>query len=570
MTLQRFVERLIWLSMLPLAAWATVLVVTHIISLEQRRDRVAKAMVAAATASVQTLLEVRLSSLEQLARTLEALAVTPSGELQQDRARPLALHHVKAQGAHLMIGDRDDRMLLNTRVPPGTPLPPIPRPPGRSASDVALTEGIATVGDVQMGPIIKRWVVPLAVPIRFADTPRWTLLSPLELQEVNTRLSELDLPPRWSLQIRDSSGRAIVRVDSGGLADVFPDLLPLYHLLGQGDVHTARLGLAPWSVDLYAPPSDLLQDPQNQAMMLVISLLAASGAAYWSGRIVSHRLIRCMASLVDSVDDPPKGEDIEEVAAVRQALQRLQTQRESAAKAERRRLGLELHDDLQQKLALIRMDLARWRKTPTMTAAQREQETDRALGLVDQTIESTRRLVRNLRPPTLEGQGIQAAMLELAQLAQATHRPGTGMPMAVDVQVRGDEAGLDASPEMLLSLYRIAQEALNNIVKHAAARHVDLLLDLRDPHWVILEVVDDGNGFHLAAVTPAGSGDSRAAGAGGTGLIGMHERVQSLGGSLEIHTHPGEGTALIARLPRQDAGPEGPGPCAGVTAPPEA
>jgi signal transduction histidine kinase len=96
------------------------------------------------------------------------------------------------------------------------------------------------------------------------------------------------------------------------------------------------------------------------------------------------------------------------------------------------------------------------------------------------------------------------------------------------------------SPEAESALYRITQEALNNAQKYSQASRVDVLLERRDSN-VVLIVEDDGVGFDARKDT--------AAEAGGLGLVGMRERATLVGGTLEIESRPGEGTAIFARVP---------------------
>jgi len=101
-------------------------------------------------------------------------------------------------------------------------------------------------------------------------------------------------------------------------------------------------------------------------------------------------------------------------------------------------------------------------------------------------------------------------------------------------------------PETEINLYRIAQEALNNVTKHAKAKKVNVLVEFRRGE-IVLMIEDDGRGFNVARATqPAASGK-------GLGLVGMRERAALLGGKLEIETGRGKGTTVIARVPARRA-----------------
>ena len=113
-----------------------------------------------------------------------------------------------------------------------------------------------------------------------------------------------------------------------------------------------------------------------------------------------------------------------------------------------------------------------------------------------------------------------------------------------DLLVRGDPQGMN--PNVELALYRIAQEAMNNVRRHAQAQHVEVQLDL-DSELVHLAVEDDGRGFDLRSVAAS---FSELAQQGSFGLMGIQERVELLGGRMAIHSHLGQGTQLEVWLPR--------------------
>jgi len=118
------------------------------------------------------------------------------------------------------------------------------------------------------------------------------------------------------------------------------------------------------------------------------------------------------------------------------------------------------------------------------------------------------------------------------------------------VEARLHIAGIDKERlgrETETNLYRITQEALNNAMKHAHAGHVDVLLERRD-HHIVLIIEDDGAGFNLQTI----EGDRQK----GMGLIGMRERAQLVGGTLEIESKPQAGTTIFARVPLKFLGDE--------------
>lgn len=202
----------------------------------------------------------------------------------------------------------------------------------------------------------------------------------------------------------------------------------------------------------------------------------------------------------------------------------------SAQEEERNRLARELHDDTIQAVIALkqRVQLAHKSvKTENGHQALRELET-----LAEQTIENLRRLTRALRPIYLEDLGLVTALEMLArETSQANH-------LDVEFHQSGRERRLPREVE--LALYRIAQEALNNVVHHAKAKHAELYIAFDKE--IKLEVEDDGVGFSV----PKSPTDF--APGGHFGLLGMRERADLIGGRLEVQSEAGRGTRLSLRL----------------------
>jgi signal transduction histidine kinase len=208
-----------------------------------------------------------------------------------------------------------------------------------------------------------------------------------------------------------------------------------------------------------------------------------------------------------------------------------------ATEQERLRLAADLHDGPVQELTALRYSLNRAR-----TRVQRGQheeaeallaglEVDLATG-----ISGLRRLMSELRPAVLDEQGLEAALLNQARAFEAANG------VACDIQ-----SGLDArlAPELETVLYRVTQESLNNIGKHARASRVTVSLATENG-GVRLRIHDDGVGFDpLAARELVGDGHF--------GLAGMRERVEMVGGRLVVDSVPGEGTTVDVRMTSQPA-----------------
>lgn len=203
----------------------------------------------------------------------------------------------------------------------------------------------------------------------------------------------------------------------------------------------------------------------------------------------------------------------------------------SAQEEERTRLARELHDDTIQAVVALkqRMQLAQ-RAIKDERGKQSLKELE---SLAEQTVENLRRLTRALRPIYLEDLGLVTA---LDMLARETHQKSE---LAVNFQKTGQERRL--SREVELSLYRIAQEALTNVVKHSKATNADLLIAFDDKE-IKLEIIDNGVGFDI----PKSPTDFATN--GHFGLLGIHERVDLIGARLEIESTKENGTRLTVRL----------------------
>ena len=223
-----------------------------------------------------------------------------------------------------------------------------------------------------------------------------------------------------------------------------------------------------------------------------------------------------------------------ELAASRAELRRLLASLDKAQESERGRIARELHDDLQQTLAAIRIDAAAAREKLALDPAGAAQVLDGVDGLAAAAIVSTRRIVNDLQPRSLEDLGLVAALEALVR--QFSQRSG----IACHLEARDDlsHAALD-SASTKAALYRVAQEALNNVLKHARASAVHLRLESTAGGDLALRVSDDGQGMRAS---DRGKDQS-------FGLLGMQERVRALGGALRIVSKPGAGTVVEVLVP---------------------
>lgn len=215
----------------------------------------------------------------------------------------------------------------------------------------------------------------------------------------------------------------------------------------------------------------------------------------------------------------------ESEARLRELASFLQTVREE----ERTRIARELHDELGQALTALRFDLGWLRGKCGSLGAPAAERVGAALGVVEQSIISLRRISEDLRPAMLDSLGLAAALEH--HVAQFTER--TGIPCHLEL----NREEFDLEGELATAVFRIVQETLTNVARHADAHDVTVQIE-ETADGIHLRVADDGKGFDIANRT------SRF------GLLGIRERITILGGSLEIDSAPGKGTRIICWLPR--------------------
>jgi signal transduction histidine kinase len=231
---------------------------------------------------------------------------------------------------------------------------------------------------------------------------------------------------------------------------------------------------------------------------------------------------------------------LEEMMAENTGLQaQLLTQaREAGAGDERQRMAREIHDTLAQGLTGIITQLEAAQQTTH--EAERERRIDNSKRLARDSLAEARRSVQALRPQALEDSRLPDALAEEVARWTAT----SGVP--AEVAATGDPRAL--YPEVEVTLLRVAQEALANVAKHAAAAHAWVTLSYMED-VVTLDVRDDGSGFAPLGESSGGGGGTGGTAGGGFGLIAMRQRVNRLAGQLEIESEPGVGTAVSASLP---------------------
>ena len=207
-------------------------------------------------------------------------------------------------------------------------------------------------------------------------------------------------------------------------------------------------------------------------------------------------------------------------------------QQVEVAESERQRWARELHDDTLQSLAAIRISLA----TALQSKGERrealiESAAEEAMAQLEAQINELNRLINDLRPAALERLGLAGALQALAEETAARSEIEVETTIDLGEGPGGDEERL---------VYRLVQEALTNVVKHAAAQRVEVSVR-EDERRLEIGIRDDGGGFDVEASTA------------GRGLLGMRERIELLGGKLEVNSTADDGTEIAATVPLSES-----------------
>lgn len=212
-----------------------------------------------------------------------------------------------------------------------------------------------------------------------------------------------------------------------------------------------------------------------------------------------------------------------------ESLRRLSAHLNTVREEERRHIARDIHDDLGAALSALQLDM-NWLRQRLAGDGQMSAKLDGMLEIGSEAMQSMRRILNDLRPGILDHLGLWPALETLLQEFQ--RRSGLSCRYRCPPVVERCRLGRDAE----IALYRIAQEVLTNVSRHASARSVqlDAAIEGRD---LVLRIADDGQGMRVPPQPTS------------FGLLGMRERTLALGGRLDIVSSPGEGTCVVLRLP---------------------
>ena len=455
----------------------------------------------------------------------------------------------------------------------------------------AMESGGFTIGDYQVDLITKKPVMVLSYPFRIAEgDPFSVVFAAIDLKWLNHYILTIEsqLPDGFTITQMDENGIVLARE---------PDT---EHLLGQSmlnnpvfeEILSQKTGVIDMRSDgdnpylyAFAPlQSSLRKQPvyiilgilrklafaesnrilgRNLSLLGIVAVLAVL-AAWFGSDLFIMRPIKAMAQASRRLAagelnartglDHESGElgqlakTFDEMAL---ALEQRQSEREQVEmrlkrsqelfrslsahlqmirEEERTRIARRIHDDMGQALTALKIDLTWLNKRLADNQVRIREKLQSMVTLIDNTIETVHNISEDLRPGILDDFGLSAAIEWQAEEFQKR----TGMKCKISLPP--DE--FDLSKEKSTNLFRIVQESLTNVIRHANATKVEITLAEKDG-LLLLEVVDNGKGITRAAITNPKS----------FGLIGIKERIHSLGGEVDITGTPNAGTRLTVKMP---------------------
>ncbi len=378
--------------------------------------------------------------------------------------------------------------------------------------------------------------LPIVAKIAAAqDASQKTVGFRLLLRDISRRKqtnARLQRTYKLLLALVEASPKGIVMVDTHGRVQLWSDAAE--HILG------------------WAQEDVLGQVPQHLSPEVIQQWLLSEGRQD-EVEITLHRKdgTPVLTRMVTAALHSPEGQiigwlqiftDITKQYKMRMELLQMKARLAASREAEQRRLARGLHDDVIQQLIALQMDLANQRRQAEKSAVPQDEASlvqtfSRLEAQVVNTVRELRGVLRELRPAGLEEHGLLAALDGFINQVkrQYTHRE-------LEIEKQWPAAPLNIPLPIATCLFKVVQEALRNVVRHTTARKVEILLEQSNTHTIMV-IKDDGEGF---ATQPK---FTQLAHDGHFGLVGMLERVELVGGQLEVDSTPGNGTAIRVSVP---------------------
>ena len=432
-----------------------------------------------------------------------------------------------------------------------------------------------TFSDIVQEPGSGEDIIVVAVPIISRDGSSQGVLAGrfyLQFQRIGEEIRKLHTSELGEAYLIDRNGRVIYHPDYSLIGADFSQRASVSSVM-QGEREGAVITEWPggqrqvvgydvvevtgWALVVQEPWAQVVAPAVNTLRPIIIGLLAAVALLVVIVLLAVQRVTspitqmaaysRQVAAGDYAVQAPPYpiaelrdmgnafNEMVKQISRYQAGLRQYVAAITNTQEEERRRIARDLHDDTTQSLIAIgqRVELARDMIDETPQEATEQLRDLRKM--ITRTINSVRQFSRDLRPTTLEDLGLVAALQH--QVNTLSQQDNT----EVSLSIEGTAEGL--LPDMEIAVYRIVQEALTNIRKHARASHVQLQAQFL-PQLVIVTVQDNGIGFEVPQEM------AELANQGNFGLMGLKERAQLFGGQATITSQPGEGTEVQAVLPR--------------------
>ncbi|MDO9106024.1 MAG: histidine kinase [Methylovulum sp.] len=337
------------------------------------------------------------------------------------------------------------------------------------------------------------------------------------------RVADAEMPPRWFI---------------GLVSSQYPDV---EQQLTTADGKQLTLIIE-------ADPLDEITEVWAESCVFFMSLLVMALLTFVAVNLVFNKALNAIAQIVDGLKTIEQGDyqqklpdfKTQEYDHIAKAINHMTAVLDAAhqensaltlhsleiQEEERQHLSQELHDELGQSLTAIKVMAV----TAKNQNADTEQLTDAIIGICDHLITVVRSMMRNLHPLVLTELGLKATLEDLLN-----HWAGRNPELVLTLYCADEVDSLEQ--KITIQIFRIVQECITNIVRHAQATKATITLGIAPANLLQLQVSDNGRGCEQATITT------------GFGLLGMRERVNSLGGVLTIQTRPGQGMSISASIP---------------------
>lgn len=316
MTIQGLLNRLLLVAMIPFIMVLTYTVVQDFYSENILiRGKAVNGLKNAAIVFEQHIQQ-DISALKILAASPELKGPLPTAHFYQH-----ALGAKKNINAQIVVVDTSNKMVLNTRVPFGTKLPPSPVPKGVSAVQIVLKTNMAAVGDTFIGPYVNSPLFAVAVPVHQEDELKFIVLGVKEAKNLQELMQSIILPNNWQIVLRDSIGRVLA--SNGGDASGIV-------LVREDAKHIEPIHQTPWMIELHIPVFAYYGPAIKIIVSLILASLAAASLAFFGGKKITQRLVRELQALVTLI--PPKKDkgEVEEIKDVQALLLKSKQDMETA------------------------------------------------------------------------------------------------------------------------------------------------------------------------------------------------------------------------------------------------